>query len=323
MLLKRPRRNRKTSAIRSLVQETPLLFSDFIVPFFIVEGEKKRIPISTLPGIFRLSIDELLKEAKALHQKGIQGIALFPCLDASEKDAQGSPALNPKGLIPTAIQALKIEIPSLCVVVDVALDPFTSHGHDGLVSQEGEILNDETVEILAQQSLLYAEAGADFVAPSDMMDGRVKAIRLKLDTHGLYNVGILAYTAKYASSLYAPFREALGSTLKFGDKKTYQMNPANIREAILEASLDQEEGADMLMVKPALFYLDVIAKMRAYSPLPICAYHVTGEYAMVMAAHEKGYLDAQKVFYEALLSIKRAGADFIFSYAVFQIIDLL
>lgn len=311
----RPRRNRRTPAIRSLVGETLLLPSDLVAPFFLIPGEKERTSIDAMPGVDRMSMEPLLKEAEALHRKGIQAIALFPVIAKEEKDHQGSYALREDGVVPRAIARLKKEIPSLCIITDIALDPFTSHGHDGLVGETGEVLNDPTVDVLAAMAILHAEAGADLVAPSDMMDGRVKKIRARLDASGYQEVGILSYTAKYASSLYAPFREALGSQLLFGDKKSYQMNPANAREALREAQLDFEEGADMLMVKPALFYLDVIAKIRANSPLPLCAYHVSGEYSMVMAAHERGFCDASKVFQEALLSIKRAGADFIISYA--------
>ena len=315
-MLKRPRRNRKTPAIRSLVEETVLRPSDLVAPFFVLPGNKCRVSITSMPGVDRLSIDFILKEAELLHRAGVPAIALFPVVDKESKDLQASAALCADGLIPQAVALLKREIPSLCVITDLALDPFTSHGHDGIVDEKGEVLNDATVEIIAQMALLHAGAGADLVAPSDMMDGRVKAIRSMLDTHRHHDVGILSYTAKYASSLYSPFRDALGSHPTIGNKKTYQLNPANIREALLEAALDEEEGADILMVKPALFYLDVIAQLRAQSTLPICAYHVSGEYAMVMAAHERGYCDADQVFYEGLLSIKRAGADFIFSYAV-------
>lgn len=314
-MFKRPRRNRRTPSIRSLIQETILSPADLVAPFFVIEGSGKREPISALPGIERLTIDQLIFEAKVLHAKGVPAIALFPFIDPSLKNEEASEALNPNGLIPRAIREIKKEIPTLCLISDIALDPYTSHGHDGIVDR-GVILNDETVEILVQMSLLYAACGADYVAPSDMMDGRIGAIRKALPNE----VGIISYAAKYASSLYSPFREAVGSKLAFGDKKTYQLNPANRREALLEAALDEEEGADMLMVKPALFYLDVIAKMREATNLPICAYHVSGEYAMVMAAHEKGILDAEAVFREALLSIKRAGADFIFSYATSMLI---
>jgi porphobilinogen synthase len=316
MLTIRPRRNRKSDAIRRLVEESFLRPADFVAPFFVVEGQRKRVKIPSFPGVDQLSIDLILKEAERLHSKGILSIALFPVIDPSMKDAEGSQALDPNGIIPRALQLLKKEIPSLCLITDVALDPYTSHGHDGVIDQNGRVLNDESVKVLTKSALIAAEAGADFVAPSDMMDGRVGAIRLGLDQAGLEEVGIISYTAKYASSLYAPFRDLLGSKLKFGDKKTYQMNPANSREAVRQAMLDIEQGADMVMVKPALFYLDVIAQLRAKVHVPICTYHVSGEYSMVMAAHAAGWLDASKVFYEALLSMKRAGADFIFTYAI-------
>jgi porphobilinogen synthase len=322
-LSQRPRRNRHTAAIRALVEETNLRPADLVAPFFLLPGEKRKDPIATLPGVARLSLDHVLREAEALHRQGIPAIALFPVIDPDLKDAEGNETLNGEGLIPQAIRQLKKEIPSLCVIADVALDPYTSHGHDGIADDRGHIVNDATVEVLAKMAVVLAQAGVDIVAPSDMMDGRVGVMRQALDQQGFSSVGILSYTAKYASSLYAPFREALGSTLKFGDKKTYQMNPANSREALREARLDVAEGADMLMVKPALLYLDVIAKLKEATDIPICAYHVSGEYAMVMAAHEKGYLNASKVFFESLLSIKRAGADFIFTYAVPDVLPLL
>lgn len=322
-LIERPRRNRQTAAIRALVEETHLHPANLVAPFFLLPGEKRKDPIETLPGISRLSLDLILREAEALHRQGVPAIALFPVIDPTLKDAEGNEALNSEGLIPQAIRRLKQELPSLCVIADVALDPYTSHGHDGVADDRGHVLNDATVEVLAKMAVILAGSGVDLVAPSDMMDGRVGAIRQALDQNHFSSVGILSYTAKYASSLYAPFRDALGSTLKFGDKKTYQMNPANSREALREARLDIAEGADMLMVKPALFYLDVIAKLKEATDLPICAYHVSGEYAMVMAAHERGYLDAPKVFFESLLSIKRAGADFIFTYAVPHVLSLL
>ncbi|HSX10333.1 MAG TPA: porphobilinogen synthase, partial [Chlamydiales bacterium] len=230
-------------------------------------------------------------------------------------------AWNPDSLLARAIREMKFALPNLCVMADVALDPFTTHCHDGLANEKGEILNDETIECLIQMALMQARAGIDFVAPSDMMDGRVGAIREALDDEGYQNVGILAYSAKYASALYAPFREALSVKLAFGDKKSYQLNPANSREALLEAALDEEEGADILMVKPATLYLDIIAKLREQTKRPIAAYHVGGEYAMVMAAHQAGWLNADKVFYETLLSIKRAGADLIFTYAIKHILN--
>lgn len=322
-MLKRPRRNRRSPAIRSLIEETTLQPSDLVVPFFVLPGENQHEPIPNLPDISCLSINSIVKEAEKLHKKGIPAVLLFPVVPDGNKDHEGNYALSKNGIVPSAIATLKKEIPSLCVIADLALDPYTSHGHDGLVGKNHEVLNDTTVKRLAEIASIYACAGADFIAPSDMMDGRVGAIRKKLDQDGLENVGIIAYTAKYASGLYRPFRDILNSAPKFGDKKTYQMHFANVREALLEAQLDEEEGADILMVKPALFYLDVIAKMKEATHLPISAYHVSGEYAMVMAAHEKGYLDAPKVFHEALLSIKRAGADFIFTYAVNHVLDLL
>lgn len=322
-ILSRPRRNRKTCAIRQLVEENFLRPADFVVPFFLIEGENRRQPIESLPGIFRLSLDLILKEAEQLHRQEIPAIGLFPVIHPSLKDDMGSAALDEQGLIPRALQVLKREIPSLCLITDIALDPFTSHGHDGILDHRGDVANDPTVQILGRMACLFGASGADIVAPSDMMDGRIGAIRRMLDTQGLQDIGILSYTAKYASSLYGPFREAVGSTLKGGDKRTYQMNPANVREAMREALLDAEEGADILMVKPALLYLDILAKMKERVHLPLCAYHVSGEYAMVMSAHERGWLNAPQVFHEAFLSIKRAGADFIFSYAVPQVLPLL
>lgn len=315
MLIKRPHRNRKTAAIRALLAETVLLPSDFVLPIFVTT-EKEKKNIVNMPGVFAWPLEELPKEVETWHAKGILGIALFPSIPYEYKDLNATYALSEKGLIPQALQKLKKEIPSLCIITDIALDPFTSHGHDGILNEQNQILNDKTVSILSQMALLHAQFGADLVAPSDMMDGRIRAIRTVLDNHFFHQVGILSYTAKYASCLYSPFRDALGSHLQHGDKKSYQMNPANAREAIRQALLDEEQGADILMVKPTLYYLDIIAKMRAALSLPICAYHVSGEYAMIMAAEEKGILQAKEVFQEAMLSIKRAGADFIFSYAV-------
>ncbi len=313
-MLKRPRRNRLSATTRSLVQETVLQFSDLVAPFFVVEGEKKREALATMPGIECLSPDELLKDVEKLHRRGIPGVALFPIVSKETKDSHGTAALDSQGAIPLAIRLLKKELPSLTLFADVALDPFTTHGHDGVLS-EGDVDNDATVAILEKMALLHASCGVDFVAPSDMMDGRVGAIRRLLDKEGFVHTGILSYTAKYASSLYGPYRDALSSHVQVGDKKSYQMNPANCREALREARLDEEEGADILMVKPALFYLDIIRGLREATDLPLAAFHVSGEYAMVMAAHEKGFVDADKVFLEALTSIKRAGADFIITYA--------
>lgn len=323
-LSRRLRRNRLSPAIRALVQETRLHPSDLVSPLFVMEGEGKRDPILAMPEIDRLSIDLLVAEAKRLHSLGIQAIALFPVIDSSLKDENGSEALNAQNLACRTIENLKKEIPELCVIIDIALDPYTSHGHDGLVdAANGRILNDETVAVLAEMSVILARAGADIVAPSDMMDGRIGAIRKALDQAELVDTSILSYAAKYASAFYGPFRDALHSAPKFGNKKTYQMNPANRREASLECSLDISEGADMLMIKPALPYLDVIAEMRRQYTLPIAAYHVSGEYSMVMAAAEKGWIDADQVFLESLLSIKRAGADFILSYAAGRIAEQL
>ncbi len=322
-ILKRPRRNRKSPAIRSLVQETHLHASDLIVPFFILEGTNIRQPIQAMPGIDRLSIDLLIKEAELLHAQGIPAIALFPVIDPSLKDEIGSEGWNPNSLIVRAIYQLKKEIPSLSLITDIALDPFTSHGHDGIVNDKGEIVNDESLDALVKQAICYAEAGCDIVAPSDMMDGRVKAIRESLDKEGHNQTSILSYAAKYASAFYGPFRNAIQTKLSFGDKKTYQMDPSNRQEAIKEALLDEGEGADMLLVKPALPYLDVICILKEKTSLPIGAYHVSGEYAMIMAADEKGFLDAEQVLYESLISIKRAGADFIFTYAAPQVLGLL
>jgi porphobilinogen synthase len=311
----RLRRNRKSAAIRNMLQETRLHPSDLIAPLFVMEGTCSSLPIHSMPGVCRWSLDLLMKKVDSLVTAGIEAIALFPTIDPMLRSASAEEAWNPNGLIPRAIQTLKAQFPHVCIFSDVALDPYTSHGHDGIVDESGEILNDETVQCLIEMALVHAGAGVDFIAPSDMMDGRVHAIRKALDDHGYSQVGILSYSAKYASSLYAPFRDALNVRLKFGDKKSYQLNPANRREAILESILDEEEGADILMVKPALFYLDVIANLRRETNRPIAAYHVSGEYAMVMAAAQAGYLNATDVFREALLSIKRAGADLIFTYA--------
>ncbi len=321
-MLRRPRRNRKTPAIRHLLQEHQLQVSDLVYPLFVIEGSHEKKPIPSMPQIDQLTMDLLIDECTKLHQRGVNAVAIFPALSLTKRDDEGREALNPEGLIPKTIRKLKREIPTLCVITDIALDPFTTHGHDGLV-RNGIIENDSTVDILCKQAINYAAAGADVVAPSDMMDGRVQAIRQALDGQKFENVSILSYTAKYASSLYAPFREATNTSLTLGDKKTYQLNPANSREALLEATLDYDEGADILMVKPASLYLDIICRIKEACHLPIAAYHVSGEYAMVMAAHERGYLNAPQVFLESLLSIKRAGADMIFTYAIQQILDYL
>ncbi|MCH9614531.1 MAG: Delta-aminolevulinic acid dehydratase [Chlamydiia bacterium] len=320
MVFKRLRRNRATQAIRNLVQETHLSPHDLVAPFFIIEGNNQEVPIKALPGHSHLSIDKLLIEAEKLHTAGVQAICIFPVLPTSLRSEHAEEAYNENSLIAKALQTLKRELPSLTLIPDIALDPYTTHGHDGIVNDNLEIDNDATLNVLAKQALCYANAGADIVAPSDMMDGRVLIIRDTLDAAGYTQVGILSYAAKFASNFYSPFRQALQTKLSFGDKSTYQLNPANKREAVLEALTDEAEGADMLMVKPALPYLDILSEIRHQTELPLCAYHVSGEYAMVMAAHEAGYLDADKAFYEIALSIKRAGADFIFTYAVNQLL---
>lgn len=322
-LTKRPRRNRKTPAIRSLVQETRLHPNNFVAPLFVIDGYNHKQEINSMPGVYRLSIDLILKEAEKLCRQGVMAVDLFPVIPIENKDATGSESLNENGLFCRVIRALKQEIPEMCVMADVALDPFTDHGHDGLVDASGQILNDETLQALLNMSLLLADAGADIIAPSDMMDGRVRYLREGLDSQSFSDVGILAYAAKYASSFYGPFRDALNSKPKFGDKKTYQMNPANAREALLESNLDEQEGADMLLIKPALPYLDILAKLRLHTNLPIGAYHVSGEYAMVMAAGFNGWIDTDKVMMESLLSIKRAGADFILTYAARQMSEMI
>ncbi len=310
----RPRRNRVSAAVRALIRETALAPADFIWPLFVVEGEGVRDPVASMPGVDRLSRDLLVREAKEAQAAGIPAVALFPALDGSLKDPLAKESVNPDGLLQRTVRDLKDAAPELAVVTDVAMDPYSSDGHDGIV-RNGEIVNDETLEILAAMAVSQAEAGADIVAPSDMMDGRVGAIRDALDDAGFENVGILAYSAKYASAFYGPFRDALDSAPRGGDKKTYQMDPANAREALREVELDVEEGADMVMVKPALAYLDVIADLRSTVDVPIAAYQVSGEYAMVHAAGERGWLDATATLTEMLIAIKRAGADMILSYA--------
>ncbi len=309
----RPRRNRKSAAIRDAVRETWLGPEHFIYPVFIHEGGAD-IPIGSMPGRSRLSPEGLLREVDRVLALGVRSIDLFPAIDESLKSSDGAEAYNDEGLVQRTIRALKQRWPELVVVTDVALDPYSSEGHDGIVAPDGRILNDETVEILVKQALSQARAGADIISPSDMMDGRVGAIRDGLDAAGFTEVSILAYTAKYASAFYGPFRDALDSAPKHGDKKTYQMDPANVREALREVELDEAEGADMIMVKPAGPYLDVIRAVREATPLPVAAYQVSGEYAMLKAASERGWLDERKVVLESLFAIRRAGADLILSY---------
>lgn len=310
---RRPRRNRQTEVIRNMVQETSLSLNDFIYPLFIIEGQNQRIEVKSMPGINRFSIDTLLEEIHTCVELGVKAFAPFPGISEQYKDKTATESWNPDGLFPRAIREIKKNFPQVALFTDIAMDPYSSDGHDGIV-ENGEILNDETLEVLGKMALVQAQAGADVVAPSDMMDGRIGHIRRVLDENGFHKVGIMAYTAKYASAFYGPFRDALDSAPKAGDKKTYQMNYANSREALVEAELDTAEGADYLMVKPALSYLDVIKLLRDNSNLPIAAYNVSGEYAMVKAADQKGWVDGEKIMVETLTSIKRAGADIILSY---------
>jgi len=309
----RPRRNRRTPAIRRLVRETALSSGDLIYPLFVHEDEENE-PIESMPGCTRWSIPGLLQEATSAWALGIPAIILFPKIEDSLKTSGAEEAWNPDGLIPRAIAALKKALPDMAVITDIALDPYNSDGHDGLVSPDGRILNDETVDALCRQAICQARAGCDIVAPSDMMDGRVAALRDALDAEGFTEIGIMAYTAKYASAYYGPFRGALDSAPKAGDKKTYQMDPSNAREALREAELDEQEGADILLVKPAGPYLDVIARLRDHSDLPLAAYQVSGEYLMIKAASNSGWLNSHDVMMESLLGIKRAGADMILTY---------
>lgn len=322
-LTHRPRRLRRNPSIRSLVREATLSVDDFIYPMFVMEGENNRVEIPSMPEAYRFTLDLLVQEVTEIYGLGIKAIALFPAVPEEKKDLTGSESFNPEGLAQQAVRAVKAAVPDMIIFTDVALDPFTTHGHDGIIDDNGVILNDETVEVLVKMAVSQAAAGTDFVSPSDMMDGRIGAIRQGLDANGFENVGILAYSAKYASAYYGPFRDALGSAPKSGDKKTYQMDPANSREAIKEVYLDIAEGADIVMVKPALAYLDIIAKIKDATNVPIAAYNVSGEYAMVKAAAQLGWIDEKKVMFETLLSMKRAGADIILSYHAKAVAQLL
>jgi porphobilinogen synthase len=309
----RPRRNRKNSVIRHMVEETQLGVQHLIYPIFLKDGKGIKDEVASLPNNFRWSLDRLLPELESCLKLGISTIDIFPAVDERHKDQMATYSWSDDNFYLHAIAAIKKEFPELVVMTDVAMDPYSSDGHDGLV-QDGRILNDETLPILANMTLAQAQAGADIIGPSDMMDGRVGYLRNALDEKGYTDVSIMSYTAKYASAFYGPFRDALNSAPKSGDKKTYQMNPANKREALLEAQLDFEEGADMLMVKPALCYLDVIALLKENFPLPITAYNVSGECAMVYAAAKNGWLDYERAVSEMLLSMRRAGADGILTY---------
>ena len=313
LLLSRPRRNRKTASLRAMVRETRLHPSDLILPLFVVEGQKLQVEIESMPDCYRLSPDLIVEEAKSAYQFGIPAIALFPALSNRHKDRLATEATNVHGLLQKTIRLLKSSIPDITVITDVAMDPYSSDGHDGLVEGE-QILNDPTLDILADMAISQAEAGTDIVAPSDMMDGRIQHIRHALDQRGFSNVSILAYSAKYASAFYGPFRNALDSAPKRGNKKTYQMDPANRHEALREVLADVEQGADMVMVKPALAYLDVIAEVKSIVNLPVVAYNVSGEYAMIKACAQMGWLDETATIMEVLTSIKRSGADLILTY---------
>jgi porphobilinogen synthase len=310
----RPRRNRRAEWARRMVREHMLTTDDLIWPLFLVDGDRARVPIDSMPGIERLSVDEAVREAERAMALQIPCLALFPYTDPALRDEDGSEALNPDNLVCRAIRAIKKTTPELGILCDVALDPYTSHGHDGLL-RDGVIVNDETVAVLVQQALVEAEAGCDIIAPSDMMDGRVGAIRDGLDQAGFADPQIMAYTAKYASAFYGPFRDAVGSSATLvGDKRTYQMDPGNSDEALREAELDIAEGADMIMVKPGLPYLDILRRIKDEFAMPTFAYQVSGEYAMIMAAAQNGWLDGEKAMTESLIAFKRAGADGVLTY---------
>ncbi|MCI0507652.1 MAG: porphobilinogen synthase [Gammaproteobacteria bacterium] len=312
----RMRRMRRDDFSRRLMRESQLTVDDLIYPMFVIEGKGQREKVNSMPGIERVSIDELLKEAEQLAQLGVPAVALFPIVGEEKKSEDAREAYNPEGLAQRAVRALKQAQPELGVITDVALDPFTTHGQDGLIDGSGYVLNDETVEVLIKQALSHAQAGADIVAPSDMMDGRIGAIRSALEQNQYIHTRILAYSAKYASSFYGPFRDAVGSAanLGAGNKYTYQMDPANTNEALWEVALDLEEGADMVMVKPGMPYLDIVYRVKEQFGVPTYAYHVSGEYSMLKAASQNGWLNERAVVMEALLGFKRAGADGILTY---------
>ncbi len=312
-LSRRPRRNRKSDVVRAMVEETKVTTHDLIFPLFLLEGTNNRTEVASMPGIYRLSTDLMLKEIESCMKLGIRAFDIFPAVEDHHKDSIATKSYDPNFFYLRALREIKKQFPEACIMTDVAMDPYSSDGHDGLV-RDGKILNDETLEILGRMALAQAETGIDILGPSDMMDGRVGYIRDVLDTNGFTDISIMSYTAKYASGFYNPFRDALDSAPKFGDKKTYQMNPANRTEALIEAELDTQEGADFLMVKPAMLYLDIIRLLKDNTLLPIAAYNVSGEYAMIKAAAAKGWLDGDRVMQESLLSIKRAGADIILTY---------
>ena len=324
-ILNRPRRMRESSFSRTLMRENSISVSNLIYPMFVIEGTGIRQDIDSMPGIQRLSIDELIKDASECHQLGIPAIAIFPCIEKQLKTDDASEAFNDDGLVQRVIKKLKKEIPGLGVISDVALDPFTLHGQDGLIDKKGNILNDETVSILTKQALSHAKAGADIVAPSDMMDGRVGRIRKSLEENKFINTKILAYSAKYASSFYGPFRDAVGSSELLGksSKKTYQMDPANSDEALNEVKLDIQEGADIVMIKPGIAYLDIVFRVKQTFNKPTFVYQVSGEYAMIMAASSRGWINQDDVILESLISFRRAGADAIITYFALEVARLM
>ncbi len=313
---RRLRRNRAAEFSRRLVRENTLSADNLIWPVFVIEGEQKREPIASMPGVWRMTVDQLVIEAREAHRLGIPAIALFPVVSSEKKSLRAEESFNPDGLAQQAVRALKSAVPELGVITDIALDPYTTHGQDGIIDGAGYVINDVTVAALVKQALSHAEAGVDIVAPSDMMDGRIGAIRAALEQAGHHNVRILAYSAKYASSFYGPFRDAVGSAgnLGKGNKYTYQMDPANSDEALHEVALDIDEGADMVMVKPGLPYLDIVRRVKDEFGMPTFLYHVSGEYAMVKAAAEKGWINEKAIVLESLLSARRAGADAILTY---------
>jgi porphobilinogen synthase len=322
-LTERPRRLRRTGWMRRMVQENVLTTADLIWPLFVVEGNKSRVAVASMPGVERLSVDQCVREAERAAKLSIPCIALFPYTDPALRDEDGTEALNPDNLVCRAVRAVKQEVPEVGILCDVALDPYTSHGHDGLL-REGEIVNDATVDVLVQQALVQAQAGCDIIAPSDMMDGRVGAIREALDEAGFAQVAIMAYAAKYASAFYGPFRDAVGSAKTLtGDKRTYQMDPANSDEAMREVALDIEQGADMVMVKPGLPYLDIVRRVKETFGMPTFAYQVSGEYSMIMAAVQNGWLDGERAIPESLIAFKRAGADGVLTYFAPQVAERL
>ncbi|MBT5902833.1 MAG: porphobilinogen synthase [Opitutaceae bacterium] len=327
-LVERPRRLRRTESLRAMVRETTLSPADFIAPLFVIDGKGAPQPIKSMPGVLRHNVKDLVKECRSLHKLGVPAVALFPKLAARFKDAEGTHALDEDGLILRAVQAIKSAVPGLAVVTDVALDPYTTHGHDGVLTPEGDdVANDRSVAILSEMAVLQAQAGVDIVAPSDMMDGRVGAIREALDNAGAENTAIMAYSAKFNSAYYGPFRDAVGSSKAAGtrllSKATYQLDPANRRQALNEAALDEDEGADYIMVKPAGAYLDIIRDVREQTGRPVAAYQVSGEYAQIHAAAKLGWLDLERCRHESLLAIKRAGADLILTYFAKDMAKLL